>query len=86
MIIRIAYNYDTGTKLENSYKCIKRFSLVSAWILKCPSSAQLGTFSALQAVTRLICNQNQMNTLKRVYRIKSNAFKKVLAHFYHIHY
>ena len=48
MIIRIAYNHDTGTKLENSYLCIKKFSSISARKLKCPSSARLssGNFSS----------------------------------------
>ena len=48
MVNRIAYNYDTGTKLENSYYCIKKIQLGFTLKIEMPQlcSARLGTFLA----------------------------------------
>ena len=60
MIIRTAYNYDTGTKLENSYLCIKKIQLGFSSKIEVP---QLGSARNLQSLGSLEPENSSSNSL-----------------------
>ena len=78
MIISIACNDNTGTKLENSYIVHKKISSVSARKLKCPSSVRLRTFSAWLGSAREISAQTHHQYSVVIERYFPQKIKKIM--------